>query len=199
MLTLDPKAVNLHYVRGRANFCAGRIDKAVADFDRFAELRPAEKPRLWERGIALYYARKFEQGAAQFALYQTFHNNDVENATWRYICMAPTVGVDKARAELLPIENDRRVPMMQIYALYRGELQPADVLRAVIQGDPDKDQLNERQFYAELYLGLYHEAAGDAALAKEHLTKAVDHKIGHYMWDVAHVHLERLQQAKEKP
>ena len=41
--------------------------------------------------------------------------------------------------------------------------------------------------------GLYYEAAGDNAKAKEHITTAAEkHKIGHYMWDVARVHAERL-------
>ena len=43
-------------------------------------------------------------------------------------------------------------------------------------------------------MGLYYEAAGDADKCKEHLTAAVEkHKIGHYMWDVANVHLARMK------
>ena len=55
-----------------------------------------------------------------------------------------------------------------------------------------------RLFYTHLYLGLYYEAAGKEKLARGHLIKAADdHRIGHYMWDVAHVHANILR-AKEK-
>jgi lipoprotein NlpI len=189
-LKSEPTAADLYYWRARSQFCLGRIDAALADFERYLKARPDHRARLWENGIALYYAGKYEQGAKQFAGYQKFYANDVENATWRYLCMARVEGVEKARAELLPIENDRRVPMMEIYALYRGKAEPEDVLAAARAGDPSPEQLNHRLFYAHLYLGLYHEANGKPKLCRKHLEQAVAHPIKHYMWDVARVHLQ---------
>src|SRR5205823_2856889 len=119
--------------------------------------------------------------------------NDVENAVWRYLCMARAGGVEKARASILKIGNDRRVPMMQVYALFAGKAKPEDVLAAVEKGKPSAEELNQRRFYAHLYLGLYYDAAGDKKQALGHLTQAEEHKIGHYMWDVAHVHAELLR------
>lgn len=193
VLEKDPKLTDAWYLRGRANFCAGRIAESVADFDKFVALSPAAESRQWERGIAYYYADEYAKGARQFELYQTYHDQDVENSVWRYLCVARTDGVEKAQANMLPIESDRRVPMMQIYDLYRGKLKPEDVLAAARAGQPMRDALNSRLFYAHLYVGLWHEAAGRAAEAQEHLLKAEEHKIGHYMWDVAHVHAERLR------
>ena len=193
VLEKDPQLADAWYLRGRANFCDGRIAESVADFDKFVALSPASESRQWERGIAYYYAGEYAKGAKQFELYQTYHDQDVENSVWRYLCVARTDGVEKAQANMLPIENDRRVPMMQIYDLYRGKLKPEDVLAAARAGQPMRDALNSRLFYAHLYLGLWHEAAGRAAEAKEHLLKAEEHTIGHYMWDVAHVHAERVR------
>ena len=99
---------------------------------------------------------------------------------------------------MLPISEDRRVPMMQIYDLYRGKLKPEEVMAATEAGNPSKEQLNSRLFYAHLYVGLWHEAAGSKELAKKHILEAEKHKIGHYMWDVAHVHAERLRNEKTK-
>jgi cytochrome c-type biogenesis protein CcmH/NrfG len=48
----DATAAEPYYWRGRANFCAGKIDAAVADFDKYGELNPSAKSRQWERGIA---------------------------------------------------------------------------------------------------------------------------------------------------
>jgi lipoprotein NlpI len=194
----DPKEAIAWYYRGRAHFCAGKIAESVADFDKYVELEPNAESQQWERGISYYYAGEFAKGAKQFELYQTFHDQDVENSVWRYLCVARSEGVEKAQGNMLPIENDPRVPMMQIYDLYRGKLKPEEVLKTAEAGNPTKESLNTRLFYAHLYLGLWHEAAGRAAEAKTHLLKAEQHKIGHYMWDVAHIHAERLRENAEK-
>jgi lipoprotein NlpI len=88
--------------------------------------------------------------------------------------------------------------MMAIYDLYRGTKKPEDVLVTAEAGQPLKTELNLRLFYAHLYIGLWHEAAGREAEAKKHILLAEEHKIGHYMWDVAHVHAERLREEKPK-
>jgi lipoprotein NlpI len=189
-----PEAASAYYLRGRELFRIGKVRESVTDLDKYVELQPGAASRQWERGISLYYASEFEKGAKQFELYQTYHDNDVENSVWRYLCMARSVGVEKAREAMLPIENDTRVPMMQIYNLYRGQLKPKDVLDAAQAGELPVAERNNRLFYAHLYLGLYYEAAGDAEQARQHIFEAADkHKIGHYMWDVAHVHAERLR------
>lgn len=187
-----------YYVRGRYRFCAGDVAGSVEDFQRFGELQPDSRQRLWENGLSLYYAGKFREGAEQFALYQTYHDNDVENSVWRYACMARDAGVQPARREMLPIRNDPRVPMMQIYALFRGEAQPENVLQAAQADDPAAEELRHRLFYAHLYLGLYYEAHGQPQASEKHMRTAIDrYKIGHYMWDVANVHCQLLD--KQKP
>lgn len=197
-ISKDARLAAAHYLRGREHFRLGKIKESVADFDRYVELRPDMESRQWERGIADYYAEQYEKGAKQFELYQTFHNNDVENSVWRYLCMVPTHGIEKARAVMLPIENDRRVPMMQVYELYRGKLQPRDVLAACRRDDPPADVLAGRLFYAHLYLGLYHEVAGQTDLAAKYIQLAADRelaenpRINRYMWDVARIHAELM-------
>jgi lipoprotein NlpI len=53
--------------------------------------------------------------------------------------------------------------------------------------------LSERLFYAHLYIGLFDEAAGDAKGAREHIAIANEHRINHYMGDVARVHLQLMR------
>jgi len=189
-----------YYFRGRERFRLGLINDSVADFDRYIELQPSAASRQWERGIACYYAKQFEKGAKQFELYQTYHDNDVENSVWRYLCLVPTNGIEKARSTILPIRNDRRVPMMQVFELYRGKLNPDDVLAACRRDDPDADTLAGRLFYAHLYLGLYHEVAGDKELAIKYISLAADKKLAEnphingYMWDVARIHSQLMKQ-----
>jgi len=185
------------YLRGREHFRAGKITESVADFDKFVQLQPQAANQQWERGISLYYADEFDKGAKQFEDYQKFHDQDVENSVWRYLCIARASSVEKARSTLLPIMNDPRVPMMQIYNLYQGKLKPDDVLAAASKDPPNRELLNQRLFYAHLYIGLWHEAAGDNEEAQQHILEAEKHKIGRYMWDVAHVHVDRLRAAKK--
>jgi lipoprotein NlpI len=196
----DPKFALAHYYRGRIRFRLSKFAASVLDFDRYLKLAPMRASRQWERGIACYYAEQFEAGAEQFQLYQTYHDNDVENSVWRFLCMAQTAGVEKARAAMLPIRDDRRIPMMAIYDLFRGEASPWDVEAAVVSGDPDPNALAYRRFYAQLYLGLYYEAVGNEALAKDAILDAADNyekapRINNYMWAVADVHAKRLRAA----
>ena len=185
--------------RGGEHFIAGRVKESVADFDMAVKLDPNREPWHWRRGISYYYVGEFEKGRKQFEGYQTVDSSDVENATWRYLCMAKTVGTAAASKAILKIGDDRRVPMRQIYDLYAGKLKPEEVLTAARAGKPSPPALNMRLFYAHLYLGLYYEAAGKEELARKHLYKAADdHRIGHYMWDVAHVHANILRSKEKK-
>jgi lipoprotein NlpI len=181
LLAQDPKAAEEAIRHGMEQFRQAHIKESLADFDRAIELDPRQSPYLWQRGIALYYAGRFEDGQKQFELHQTVNGNDVENAAWRYLCMARTQGVKAALAGLMPIAQDARVPMMQIYALYTGKASVTEVLTAAGNG-------NDSLFYANLYIGLYYEAAGNAKASREHIKWANDQGANHYMGDVARVH-----------
>ena len=193
-LKLNTNAAVAWQRRGEAHFRLGHFKESIADFDRLIELMPAQAPQHWQRGIALYYAGRFEDGRKQFELHQTVNTRDVENAVWHYLCVARASGVDKARAALIPIEGDARVPMAQVHALFATKAKPEDVLAAAKAGDPPPDRLDNQMFYAHLYLGLYFEAIGDARLAREHIFKAATgFKAEHYMGDVARVHAQVLR------
>jgi lipoprotein NlpI len=200
VIALKPQAPEAYYFRGRENFRLGRIDASVADFEKFVALAPEREKSLWELGISYYYAGQFDKGARQFELYQTYHDSDVENAVWRYLCMAPKTGIEGAREKLLPIANDPRVPLMEIYALYRGKATPDDVFAAAARGNPSAEALKTRLFYAHLYVALFHEAGGRPEKARPHIQKAAEEfRIDHYMGDVARVHyLRKCLSAKSK-
>ena len=195
-LKINPKATIIYQKRGELHFKLGNFTESIADFDKFIEAMPEQSPHHWQRGISLYYAGRFEDGRKQFELHQTVNPYDVENAVWHFLCVARASGVGKAKAALIPIERDARIPMMQIHALFGGKAKAEDVLAAAKLGaDANRDN---QLFYAHLYLGLYYEATGDAKLAREHILKAAtDFKAGHYMGDVARVHAAVLRkQAK---
>lgn len=194
VIQANPKKPLAYYHRGREQFRLGKIKQSISDFDQFVELEPKAASSQWERGIAYYYGKKYAEGAKQFELYQTYHDQDVENSVWRYLCVAAIEGVDKASKGMLPIERDPRVPMMEIFELYRGGLKPEDVFKAAEHGDPGPEQLKQRLFYANLYVGLWYEARGEKEKAKPLIQKAAqEFRISHYMGDVAHIHALRYE------
>ena len=170
----------------------GRIAESAAGFDTLAKLAPDSAPQLWQRGIALYYAGRYNDCRLQFESHRTVNPNDVENAAWHFLCVARAESPEKAKAALLPVGPDARVPMRQVYQMFRGTLTPDEVWAAA--GDR-----SDAQFYAHLYLGLYFEAVGNKDGALEHITAAAADRYaaaGGYMHTVARVHLGILQRRK---
>jgi lipoprotein NlpI len=193
-LARDPKCAEAYDRRGSEQFKRGRVAASLADFDAFLKLRPEAAPGHWKRGISLYYLGRYAEGRRQFEGYERVDTNDVENAVWHFLCVARQDGPDKARAALLKIGKDPRVPMTQVYELYRGALRPADVLAAAETGDVPAAERRTRRFYAHLYLGLYYDVRGDRTKAREHMDLAADrYRIGHYMGDVARIHADLLR------
>ena len=172
-----------------SDFRDGRLVESANGFDELARLLPDYAPQLWQRGIALYYVQRYEDCRLQFESHRTVNPNDVENAAWHFLCVARSESPERARAELLPVGADPRVPMRQIYEMFRANLDPEEVLSAA-GAQPTA------QFYAHLYLGLYFEALGRQDQALEHIATAASDRyapVGGYMQMVARVHRDILQ------
>lgn len=196
-LQLDRDHAEALDARGSCNFMRARFADSVADFDRYLRLRPEKANGHWRRGISLYYAGEYDQGKKQFEGYEKVDTNDVENAVWHFLCVAKKEGMKQARTKILAIGKDRRVPMMEVYDLFKGKYKPEDVLAAAEADRLSEMQRKPRLFYAHLYLGLYHDLLGDLKKAREHLALAAGkYKIDHYMGEVARVHHELLQKKR---
>jgi lipoprotein NlpI len=182
----------VHLVRGMVRFRLGRIDSSLTDFDRSIALDPRSAPHNWQRGIALYYAGRYADGAAQFEQHREVNPNDVENSAWHFLCVAQLRGLERARAELIPSGGDGRPPMMKVLELFAGRATVQDVLdEAERAGGGTRGQALAR-FYAYLYIGLYLSVQPQvpAAESLQWLQRAVDTQAGGYMRDVARVHLQ---------
>ncbi len=116
--------------RAIAHFQAGRVAESAAEFDNVVKLAPDYAPQLWQRGIALYYAGRYRDCRAQFESHRTVNPDDVENAAWHFLCVARAESVERARAALLPVGPDSRVPMREVYEMFRGTIGPEKVLAA---------------------------------------------------------------------
>jgi len=169
------------------DFRAGRVEQSVAGFDEVARLVPSQAPELWQRGIAQYYAGRFRECRDMFISHRTVNPADVENAAWHFLCVARAESAAAARTQILPVGPDARVPMREVYRLFKGELAPAQVFAAA-GSDPSA------LFFAQLYVGLYLEANDEVAKGRAQIALAADPRnarVGGYMHDVARVHLQR--------
>jgi len=182
----DPEALFQEGVRA---FYDAKPKESVAAFDKLIALEPASKPQLWQRGLSLYLAGDYKGGREQFEVHQTVNPNDVENAAWHFICVARAENIEAAKKALIPISGDSRVPMKEVHDLFAGKGTVKEVLKAAESGEGEA--LKNHRCYAHLYLGLYFEALGDEAKAKEHILKAAnDYRMGHYMGKSAQVHVK---------
>lgn len=180
----DPRAIFDEAVR---LFFDGKPVESAREFDRLVEAVPKAEPELWQRGLALYYAGRFEDGRLQFERHKTVNPDDVENPAWHFLCVARLEGPEAARKVMLPVGEDRRVPMREILDLYAGRGDAAAVIAAAERGEAvaRRNQL----CYAHLYLGLHAEATGDVEKARHHVTLAAGpFRMDHYMGKVAVVH-----------
>jgi len=167
------------------DFLAGRIRESADGFDRVVTLSPGVMPELWQRGIALYYAERYQDCRAQFESHRGVNPADVENAAWHFLCVARLESPAAALKALLPVGADPRRPMREVYEMFRGDRTPDSVL--AVAGDDAS-----ARFYAALYVGLYYEALGDAR-ARTYITEAAGDRFagaGGYMNRVAKVHVQ---------
>ena len=125
---LDPKLMVAINQRGGERFKLGLVKESIEDFDKYIDANPKGYEDHWRRGISLYYAERFADGAKQFKAGDKVYGNDVENAFWHYLCTARVDGVEKARKALLAIGKDGRVPMMKVYDMIQGKAKPEEVV-----------------------------------------------------------------------
>lgn len=184
----DGTDVKRDFAAATTAFFAAKPADSARLFDAVATAAPDREAELWQRGLALYYAARYADGRRQFELHRHVNPNDVENVAWHFACVARESGTAAARAAVLPVGEDGRVPMRQIHDLCAGRATPEDVVRAA-EASPERSRRNDLCF-AHLYVGLYFDAIGDEERAKRHMLLAAGpFSMDHYMGRVAQVHL----------
>ncbi|MFK7766883.1 MAG: hypothetical protein AB8B55_06645 [Mariniblastus sp.] len=202
---LQPDDVRFQSFLGEVSFASGDFATCVTAYDNVIRLDAKSEPYLWQRGLALYYADRFKEGVEQFETHQTVNSNDVENAVWHLLCAAQISDVAAARKKLIPIVGDTRIPMSQVYEMFAGRMTPKEVLARAMKTSARAREGGRghklQQYYAHLYIGLYHEMLGEKDAAMTALKKAKEiNPLGktNFMGQVARVHIDiREQQAKK--
>jgi lipoprotein NlpI len=165
---------------------------SINEFDKATLENPALAAYDWQRGLSLYYAEQYVEGAKQFRYDIAANPQDAEEIIWTVMCDSKILGYEKA-LEIMPKlpKIDRRPVMRTVYDLFTGKIPEKNLLElGNIGGSNNK---NGDYFYSRLYLSLYREANGDAILSKEFMHDAVGSYYGKhstdYMTAVAKVHL----------
>jgi lipoprotein NlpI len=188
----DKDFVRALHLRGMVQYMRGKFKESVADFDKVIELEPKRYDLYWQRGIALYYVGRYEDGEKQFKNDEKSSESDVENTFWHWMCKYKKDGEKAAHTALLKTGKDSRAPMNEVLGLIQGKLKPEAVLKAA-----EEDGKKASLFYGHLYLGLYHDVKGDRKKALEHLELAAGkYHLGNYMHEVARVHRDWLKGMK---
>ncbi|MEM6703517.1 MAG: tetratricopeptide repeat protein [Acidobacteriota bacterium] len=197
VLAARPNDWRILLSRGGVRFKRGDVEGSLADFDRVAEIEPRVAPELWQRGLSQYYEEQFAECEELFESHRGVNPADVENAAWHYLCVAAQRGPDAARREILPVGTDRRPSMSEVYQLYRGDITPEQLLSAPWSRLDDERYRSLGEFYARLYLGLWHEAHGRAEESAAQIERAIDAGSAGYVSDVARVH--RILRSSAEP
>ena len=201
-----PHEFQYQFLKGEIAFCIGQMDESVAAFDEVIRLQPRIEPRLWQRGLALYYADRFEDGVKQFETHQTVNSQDVENAVWHMLCAAKVTSIEEARKNIIPIERDTRIPMAEVHRMFAGRSTPEDVLKTAAATSAfalaNSRQHDMQMYYAHLYIGLFEEMNNNSAKSMQSMQSAAKvNPMGedNIMGSVAKVHLQLRQQSGNQP
>jgi hypothetical protein len=101
------------------------------------------------------------------------NGSDVEVPVWKWLCEAynPKYGPKEATERLMPLHGsgDPRIPMTEIYALYKGTGTVDEVMAAACKGgEPDS------LMWGYFYVGLYLEAHGRVSESRRYLEAAAN-------------------------
>ena len=200
----SPESVPLFSRRGDARLFRGRFAEAVADYEKMIALDPTQDSPHWRLGIAYYFIGDFAKSARQFQKYHAYEARDRENGVWKFLAQARAEGIAKARAEMLVYTQFDREPFPILYEMFAGKKTGPQVFADLAGKKLATD--SRVSFFANYYVGLYEELAGQKVTAQAHLQRAVDEaweagatKDLGYMWQVARLQREVLEAGTPQP
>jgi lipoprotein NlpI len=153
-ISLKPDNADDYMMRGRAYRCAGRYQDAIADYTEVIRLAPSGNA-YWQRALARYNAGDFDGAATDSQAAMLFAPKWPYPLLWFAIARMREGKFEASdiagKTELI----DQSTWPGQVFALYKGDATPDDILRAAQTGDAKaaRDNLCEAHFYlAEWWL-----------------------------------------------
>ena len=173
----------------------GQFEKALWALDTALLLSPELSPTLWQRGLACFYAGRYDEGRRQFEADMKENGNDVEEVIWNFFCRCRLHGFGKAQANgFLPLSDGPCVPpMLDILMFFQGKKTVEEVLSAAINpdGSPVRSYNDTNALaYAHFYIGFFYEMQGNIELAEKHLKLAAEMENPDYIGRLMVMHYE---------
>ena len=205
-LGYNPKVADLYQLRGCSHFKMGNVLAAVLNWQHFIQLKPKKETEHWQICVGHALLGNYEEARKRFEWHWTVNTEDMEVAFWHFLCVARTEGLAEARENLIAVSGEKRVPMAQLHALYKGTGNEAEVWLAVEQGGPSTEERAQREFFAHYYLGLLKQAEGRLEEGKGSVAKALIIARAHEGFigdspggqlrggDIARVHFDQIDQ-----
>jgi len=186
---------------GMAAFAANHVEQSIEIYDALIRQDSTRTPYLWQRGLALYYAGRYAEGATQFANDVAVNPNDTEEQIWHLLCLSrmdDIASLSNARPRKLTVGTDRRPVMRLVQQLFLTDTTTtnnnnnnnttdnaattpppplSDTERTLRQMATVTDRTTTalgNPFYAALYLSLYYESCNREALAQQFMLTALD-------------------------
>jgi hypothetical protein len=175
--------------RGMREFRENKIAASIATFDAVIASSERRRPYMWQRGLSLYYAGEYAEGARQFRLDVSVNPNDTEESIWAMLCESKLSSFEVAQSNMLVVGRDSRSVMRAAYDLFRGA-GSLEALESAGRGVNSHDE-----FYSLLYQGLYYEARGESVNAERCILNSLETEYGRksddYMVSLAVVHAQQ--------
>ena len=175
LLGYNEDDASIYISRGTALFRRGRVDESTADFDKAIKLDPKMAPKMWQRGLSLFYQEQHDLAAEQFKLDVAQNPNDTEEAIWHFLSVvrgavrggtAVDAAIASAQTSMLQVGRDSRPIMRLAMEVFQGTSPPSALddggANLGDDGAGARHGGGRERFYADLYLGLWAEANGDA-------------------------------------
>ena len=118
-MAADPNEARKLVFQGMEAFRRGNVDESISLFDKADALQPdgSLHPYLWQRGLSLYYADRFQEASDQFRTDVAVNPNDVEEIVWDIASLLrihPDEFPPRNMMSLPPGRQDRRKIMVSI-------------------------------------------------------------------------------------
>jgi len=153
-ISLKPDNAEDYMMRGKAYRCAGRYADAIADYTEVIRLKPSGNA-YWQRALARYNAGDFEGSATDSQAAMLFAPKWPYPLLWFAIARMREGKFETSDLQGKTDLIDMNIWPGQVFALYKGDATPDEILRAAHVGDANavRDNLCEAHFYlAEWWL-----------------------------------------------
>ncbi|MEM9644993.1 MAG: hypothetical protein AAF989_08355 [Planctomycetota bacterium] len=184
---------------GEAELRAGKIEDSIVSFERAISLAGDDEftAGLWQYGISLFFAKRYDEGTKLFDQYQQFGPDDVETAAWHFMCMAKAKDVETARQNVIEIYGDGRPAMKEVHQRLSGG--EDSIVHDAIRKAKGTPRQGAAIFFGNFYLGAIADAEGDLPRAKRRMKVAAISPYTEFMADVAKVYSKQLDGSQDSP